>query len=215
MRNGGSPPAHLPSSTATPLDPLRWLAPPQCAPESQYPVCVSDAATSAFAHYDEIISQWMISLYEQALAKCTELAVHTQRVETTRSIALAAWQCQEDAAHVQALAEEADIQCQRDDTFCAITDGFTINLDILGVEMASWHGPDDVMALLVMKRCKDNANVQGYLDGHAVRALQNAAARVNVLAASRRQEDDAQAKAFASKADKRTHRETTLRATQL
>jgi hypothetical protein len=38
MRNGGLPPAHLPSSTATPLDPLRWLAPPQCAPEPQPPV---------------------------------------------------------------------------------------------------------------------------------------------------------------------------------
>jgi hypothetical protein len=35
MRNGGSLPAHLPSSTATPLDPLRWLAPPQRAPEPQ------------------------------------------------------------------------------------------------------------------------------------------------------------------------------------
>ncbi len=38
---------------------------------------------------------------------------------------------------------------------------------------------------------------------------------MNVLAASRSQEDDAHAKAFASKADKRTHREITLRATQL
>ena len=38
MRNGGSPPAHLPSSTAIPLDPLCWLAPPQRAPEPQPPV---------------------------------------------------------------------------------------------------------------------------------------------------------------------------------
>ncbi len=71
------------------------------------------------------------------------------------------------------------------------------------------------MALLAMKSCKDDANTQGYLDGCAARALQNAAARVNVLAASRRQEDNVHAKAFASKADKRTCWETTLRATQL
>ncbi len=103
------PPAHLPSSTATPLDPLRWLAPPQRAPEPIPPVCASDAATSALAHYDKIISQQMISLYKQALAKCAELAVHAQRVETAQSVALAAWQCQEDAAHAQALAKEADI----------------------------------------------------------------------------------------------------------
>ncbi len=76
------PPVHLPSSTATPLDPLCWLAPPQCAPEPQPPVRVSDAATSALAHYNEIISQQMISLYEQALAECAELAAHAQRVET-------------------------------------------------------------------------------------------------------------------------------------
>jgi hypothetical protein len=81
--------------------------------------------------------------------------------------------------------------------------------------MASWHGADNTMALLAMKRREDNANMQGYLDGRAARALQNAAARVNVLAMSRRQEDNAHAKAFASKADKRTCWETTLRATQL
>ncbi len=67
-------PTHLPSSTTTPLDPLRWLAPPQCAPEPQ--------ATSALAHYNKIISQWMISLYEQALAKCAKLTAHAQQVET-------------------------------------------------------------------------------------------------------------------------------------
>jgi hypothetical protein len=88
MRNGGLPPAYLPSSAATPLDPLRWLAPPQRATEPQPPVRASDAATSALAHYDEIISQWMISLYHQALAKCTKLAVHAQRVETMQSIML-------------------------------------------------------------------------------------------------------------------------------
>ncbi len=201
LRSGGSPLAHLPSSTATPLDPLRWLAPPQRAPEPQPPVRASDAATSALAHYNEIISQRMIFLYKQALAECAELAVHAQRVETTRSIALAAWQRQEDAAHAQALAEEADIQCHRNDTFRAISNGFAINLNILAVEMASWHGADATMALLAMKRREDNANAQGYLDGRVARALQNAAGRVNVLAASRRQEDDAHAKAFASKAD--------------
>jgi hypothetical protein len=215
MRNGGSLPAHLPSSTATPLDPLHWLAPPQCAPEPQPPVRASDAATSALAHYNEIISQQMISLYEQALAKCAELAAHAQWVETARSVALAAWQRQEDAAHAQALAKEADIQRHCIDTFCTITDGFTIDLDILAVEMASWHGADDAMALLVMKRREDGANVQGYLDGRAARALQNAATRGKVLAASRHQKDNAHAKAFASKADKRTRRETALRATQL
>ncbi len=96
-----------------------------------------------------------------------------------------------------------------------ITDGFAINLDILAVKMASWHGVDNAMALLVMKRCKDNANAQGYLDGHAARALQKAAVHVNVLTASRRQEDNAHAKAFASEADKRNCREATLRAAQL
>ncbi len=96
-----------------------------------------------------------------------------------------------------------------------ITDGFAINLNILAVEMASWHGADDAMVLLAMKPHEDDANAQGYLDGRAAMALQNAAACVNMLAASRRQEDDAHAKAFASKADKRTCRETTLRTTQL
>jgi hypothetical protein len=215
MRNGGLLPAHLPSSMATPLDPLRWLAPPQRAPEPQPPVRASDAATSALAHYEEIISQRMISLYEQALAKCAELAAHAQRVETARSVALVAWQRQEDAVHVQALAKGADIQRHRDDTFRAITNGFAIDLDILAVEMASWYGADDTMALLAMKHREDDANAHVYLDGRAARALQNAAARVNVLAASHRQEDDAHAKAFASKANKRTRRETTLRATQL
>jgi hypothetical protein len=151
MRNGGSPPAHLPSSMATPLDPLRWLAPPQRAPDLQPPVRASDAASSALAHYEEIMSQQMISLYKQALAECAELAAHAQRVETTQSIALAEWQRQEDAAHAQALAEEADIRCRRDNTIRAITDGFAINLDILAVEMASWHGTGDVMALFAMK----------------------------------------------------------------
>jgi hypothetical protein len=215
MRNGGSPPAHLPSSTATPLDPLRWLAPPQRSPEPQPPVRVSDAATSALAHYEEIMSQQMISLHEQALAECAELAAHAQQVETARSIALAAWQCQEDAAHAQALAEEADIRRHRDDTFRAITNGFAIDLDILAVEMASWHGADDAMVLLAMKRREDDANAQGYLDGRAAMAPQKAATHANVLAASRWWEDNAYAKAFASATDKRNHRETTLCANQL
>jgi hypothetical protein len=215
MRNGGSLPAHLPSSMATPLNPLCWLAPPQRAPEPQPPVHASDAATSALAHYDEIISQWMISLYKQALSKCAELAAHTQRVETARSVALAAWQHQEDAVHVQALAKEAEIRCHHDNTFRAITNRFAINLDILPVEMASWHGAENAMALLAMKCCKDDANAQGYLDGHAARALQNAAAHMNVLAVSRCQEDNAHAKAFVSEANKRTRWETTLCATQL
>ena len=215
MRNGGSPPAHLPSSTAPPLDPLRWLAPPQRAPEPQPPVRTSDAATSALAHYEEIMSQQMISLHEQALAECAELAAHAQRVETARSVALAAWRRQEDAAHAQALAEEADIRRNRDDTFRAITDGFAIDLDILAVEMASWHGADDAMALLAMKRREDDANAQGHLDGRAAMALRTAATRTNVLVASCRREDDAYAKAFASATDKRNRRETTLRANQL
>jgi hypothetical protein len=81
--------------------------------------------------------------------------------------------------------------------------------------MASWHGTDDAMALLAMKRREDNTNAQGYLEGRAAKALQNAAARVNMLAASRHQKDDAHAKAFAAKADKRTRWEATLCATQL
>ncbi len=215
VRNGGSPPAHLPSSTATPLNPPRWLAPPQHAPEPQPPVRASDAATSALAHYEEIMSQQMISLLEQALAECAELAAHAQRVETARSVALATWRRQEDATHAQALAEEADIQRHRDDTFRAITDGFAINLDILAVKMATWHGADDAMALLVMKRCEDDANAQGYLGGRAAKAQHKAATHGNVLAASRRRKDDAYAKAFASATDKRNRRETTLRANQL
>jgi hypothetical protein len=215
MSNGGLPLAHLPSSMATPLDPLRWLAPPQRAPWPQPPLCASDAATSALAHYDKIMSQQMISLYKQALAKYAKLAVHAQWVETAQSVALAAWQCQEDAAHVQALTKEADIQQPRDDTFRAITDGFAINLDILVVKMVSWHGADNMMALLAMKRRKDNANTQGYLEGRAARALQNAATRVNVLATSRCQEDNAHAKAFASEADKSNRWEATLHASQL
>ncbi len=71
------------------------------------------------------------------------------------------------------------------------------------------------MALLAMKRCEDNANAQGYLEGCAAMAPQKAATRANVLAASRRREDDAYAKAFASATDKRNHRETTLHANQL
>jgi hypothetical protein len=110
MRNGGSPPAHLPSSTATPLDPLRWLAPPQRAPEPQPPVRATDAATSTLAHYDEIISQW---IFDQALAECAELAAHAQRAMTALSLAMAAWQHQEDAAHTQALAEKALAKEQR------------------------------------------------------------------------------------------------------
>jgi hypothetical protein len=215
MRNGGSPPAHLPSSMATPLDPLRWLVPPQCIPKPQPLVHTSDAATCALAHYEEIMSQQMIPLHVQALTKCAELAAHAQRVETAQSVALATWQHLEDAAHAQALAEEADIRRHRDDTFRTITNGFVINLDILAVKMASWHGTDDAMALLAMKHCEDNANVQGYLDGRAAMAPQKAAMHANVLAASRRREDDAYAKAFASATDKRNCRETTLRATQL
>jgi hypothetical protein len=96
---------------------------------------------------------------------------------------LAAWQRQEDAAHAQALAQETDIQRHRDDTFRIITNGFAIDLNILVVEMASWHGVDNAMALLMMKRREDDANAQGYLAGCAARALQNAAARVNMQAA--------------------------------
>jgi hypothetical protein len=215
MGNGGLPPAHLPSFTATPLDPLRWLAPPQRAPEPQPPVRASDAATSALAHYKEIMSQQMISLHEQALAECAKLAAHAQWVETLQSVVLAAWRCQEDAAHAQALAKEANIRHHREDTFRAITDGFAIDLDILAVEMASWHGADDAMALLAMKRREGEANAQGYLDGRAAMALQKAATRANVLAASRRREDNTYAKAFAFATDKRNCRETTFRANQL
>ncbi len=93
MRNSGLPQAHLPSSTATPLDPPRWLAPPQRAPEPQPPVCASDAATSALAHYKEIMSQKMISLYKQALAECAKLAAHAQQMETARSVTLVTWGC--------------------------------------------------------------------------------------------------------------------------
>jgi hypothetical protein len=110
MRNGGSPPAHLPSSTATPSDPLRWLAPPQRAPELQPPVRASDAAISALAHYNKIISQ---RIFDQALAECAKLAVHAQQAMTALSVAMAAWQCQEDTAHAQALAKKELAEEQR------------------------------------------------------------------------------------------------------
>jgi hypothetical protein len=83
------------------------------------------------------MSQKMISLYKQTLAECAKLAAHAQRMETARSVALAAWGRQEDAAHAQALAKEADIRCRHDNIFCAITNGFAINLNILAVKMES------------------------------------------------------------------------------
>jgi hypothetical protein len=218
MRNGGSPPAHLPSSTATPLDPPRWLAPPQRTPEPQPPVRASDAASSASAHYEEINSQMMISFHGQALAECAELTAHAQRVETVRSVALAVWRRQEDAKHAQALAEEADMRRRHNDAYRAITDGFAIDLDILAVEMASWHGADDGMVFFAMKHRKDNADAQGYHDVHAAAvtyAPQKAATCANVLAASCQQEDDAHAKEFASAANKRNRREAALSAAQL
>jgi hypothetical protein len=94
----------------TPLDPLRWLTPPQRAPEPQPPVRASDAATSALAHYNEIISQW---IFDQALAKCARLAAHAQWEMTTLSVAMAAWQRQEDAAHAPALAKKALVEERR------------------------------------------------------------------------------------------------------
>jgi hypothetical protein len=67
-------------------------------------VRASDAATSALAHYDEIISQ---RIFNQALAECAKLAAHAQWAMTALSITMATWQRQEDAAHAQALAEKA------------------------------------------------------------------------------------------------------------
>jgi hypothetical protein len=84
--------------------------------------------------------------------------------------------------------------------------------------MASWHGADDAMALFVMKRHKDDADAQGYHDVRAAAvtyATQNAATRANMLAVSRRREDDTHAKAFASVTNKRNRWEATLRAAQL
>jgi hypothetical protein len=203
---------------ATPLDPPCWLAPPQCAPEPQPPVHVNDAASSASAHYEEINSQMMISFHGQALTKCAKLAAHAQRVETVRSIAMAAWQCQEDAAHAQVLAEEADMRCRHNNAYHVITDGFAINLDILAVEMASWHGADNAMALFGMKHHKDDADAQGYHDVCAAAvtyAPQKAATCANMLAASRRREDDVHPKVLPSATDKRNFWEATLRAAHL
>jgi hypothetical protein len=177
----------------------------------------SGVATVTLAHYEEIISEIMISLTEQALAECAELAAHAQQVGTARSTALAVWRCQEDAANMQALAKEAGMQRHCDDTLRSINDGFAINLDIIAVEVASWHDKvDDAMALLAMQRRKDDADAQGYHDGRAAataNVLQKAAARVNMLAGSRSQEDDTHTKAFTSAADKRNCWEATLLAT--
>jgi hypothetical protein len=160
----------------------------------------------------------MISFHDEALAACADIAAHAQRVETARSAELAAWQRQEDAAHTQALAEEADMRRRHDDNLRAVTAGFAIDFDILEVEVASWHDADDAMALLAMRRHKDDADAQGYhskLAAATERALRKAAARANVLAASRRREDEALTKAFASVADKRNRRHAAIRAAQL
>jgi hypothetical protein len=69
-----------------------------------------DAATSALAHYDKIISQ---RIFDQALAECTKLAAHAQRVMTALSVVMAAWQHQEDTVHAQALAKKALAKEQR------------------------------------------------------------------------------------------------------
>jgi hypothetical protein len=61
------------------------------------------------ARFNAIINERMISMNRQYLAQSAKLALHAQRVETVRSAMLATWQRQEDAAHAQALAKEADM----------------------------------------------------------------------------------------------------------
>ena len=117
MRNGGSPPTHLSSPTATALGEPRWLHPPKRAPEPGAPARASYVATFALACYNEVVSHMMISVHDAALAACADIAAHAQRVETARSAALAAWHRQEDAVHTQALAEEADMRRRHDDNY--------------------------------------------------------------------------------------------------
>jgi hypothetical protein len=54
----------------------------------------------------------MIAFYQGRLTQYAKHTVRTQQVEAAQLATLAKWQCQEDAAHTQALAEEADIPHQ-------------------------------------------------------------------------------------------------------
>ncbi len=200
------PPAHLLSSMATPLDLPRWLVPPQRTPEPHTPVQASDVTTIPLARFSAIINEWMISMNRQYHAQSAKLALHTQQVETTRFAALATWQCQEDAAHAQALAEEADMRRRHDDTLRTITDRFTINLANLAVEVASWDGADKAMALLAMVQCNNAIYTQQFheeLAAAAAKAPQKAAVRATALAVSRSQEDNAHTQALTTAAAKR------------
>jgi hypothetical protein len=206
MRDGGLLPAHLPSSMATPLDPPRWLAPPPCTPEPHTPVPASDVTTIVLARFNAIINERMISMNRQFLAQSAKLTLQAQWVETAQSTTLATWQHQEDAAHAQALAEEADMQHHHDDTLSMITEGFPINLSNLAVEVASWDGTDEAMALLAMVQCNNAVNTQPFhkeLAATAAKAPQKAAVRATALAVSRSQEDDMHTQALTTAAAKR------------
>jgi hypothetical protein len=216
MRDGGLPSAHLPSSTATPSDPPRWLAPPPRAPEPHTPVPASDVTTIALARFNAIINERMISMNRQYLAQSAKLALHAQRVETARFAALAMWQSQEDAAHAQALAEEADMQRRHNNTLRMITDGFAINLANLAVEVSSWDGANEAMALLAMVQRNNAVNMQRFheeLAATAAKAPQKAAVRATALAVSLSQEDDAHTQALTTAAAKRGRGKARNRAT--
>ncbi len=105
------------------------------------------------------------------------------------------------------------MHCHHNNTLRAITNGFAINHDILAVRVASWNGAEDAIALLATNRCGDDTRMQCFQDNHAAiaaKALSKAAAHVNLLVASRRQEDEARTQAFVSVAGKRDCWEATL-----
>jgi hypothetical protein len=61
------------------------------------------------------MSKRMTALYQEELTQYAQ-ALRTQQVEAAQSATLAEWRCQEDAAHVQALAKEADMRCRHNNT---------------------------------------------------------------------------------------------------
>jgi hypothetical protein len=150
MRNGGLTPAHLSPFLATLSGLPHWLVPPQRTPELLPPESASWVATIAEAHFEVIISQRMISLYQESLAQYDNHAAHTQQVKAMQSAVLAKWQCQENATRAQALAEEASMHRRHNNNLHAITDGFVINLDLLVDRVVSWDGADNVNTLLAI-----------------------------------------------------------------
>jgi hypothetical protein len=87
-----------------------------------------------------------------------------------------------------------------------ITDGFTINLANLAVEVASWDSAKKAMALLTMVQRYDAVNMQRFhkeLAATTAKALQKAAVCATTLAVSHSQEDNAHTQTLTTVAAKR------------